>query len=152
MLESVLRCVVIKFLFTHFASLVGKKLPSYPILSPRQQHFFLAAQQLFFINIGNDNSQQHEILGSILMGWPGKVFSTKSVKYGKRLWKAYSVVFFCFLPFLFLKVDPKEVKCLLQKISKCIKIKPATLRVIIMIVIIDKRFHTRWRIERGSYF
>ena len=50
------------------------------------------------------------------------------------------MVFFCFLPFLFLKVDPKEVKFLLQKISKCIKIKPATLRVIIMIVIIDKDF------------
>ena len=43
--------------------------------------------------------------------------------------------------FLFLKVDPKEVTCLLQKISKYIKIKPATLRVIIviMIVIIDKK-------------
>ena len=114
--------------------------------------FFLSSTATFVINIGNDNSQQHEILGSILMGWPGKVFSTKSVKHGKRLWKAYSVVFFCFLPFLFLKVDPKEVKCLLQKISKCIKIKPATLRVIIMIVIIDKRFHTRWRIERESCF
>jgi len=61
------------------------------------------------------------------------------------------VVFFCFLPFLFLKVDPKEVKCLLQKISKYIKIKPATLqRVIIMIVIMDKRFHTRWRILKGD--
>ena len=47
--------------------------------------FLLSNTATFVINIGNDNSQQHEILGSILMGWPGKVFSTKSVKYGKRL-------------------------------------------------------------------
>jgi len=56
--------------------------------------------------------------------------------YEKRIQWYFSVFFL----FLFLKVDPKEVKCLLLKISKCIKIKPATLRVIIMIVIIDKRF------------
>ena len=57
--------------------------------------------------------------------------------YEKRIQWYFSVFFL----FLFLKVDPKEVTCLLQKISKYIKIKPATLRVIIviMIVIIDKK-------------
>lgn len=66
--------------------------------------------------------------------------------YEKRIQWYFSVFFL----FLFLKVDPKEVKCLLLKISKCIKIKPATLRVIIMIVIIDKRFFIHDGVLKGD--
>lgn len=67
--------------------------------------------------------------------------------YEKRIQWYFSVFFL----FLFLKVDPKEVKCLLLKISKCIKIKPATLRVIIMIVIIDKRFFIHDGVLKGDH-